>query len=129
MDRNNIYTYLRYGKRGGEVDKEVPLQVADGDLSGVHDQLATAENPRTRGDEGGAELHKHVEEEEAVRDGANEGDCDAQVAVRGQAGWATDGGEEEIERVYEEGDDAGDEEDVVPVGYDVAVGREDLVAP
>lgn len=46
-----------------------------------------------------------------------------------EASGASDVREEEVERVNEERHDANDQEHVVPVGNDVAVGVEDLVAP
>lgn len=70
-----------------------------------------------------------MEKEEAIADGANEGDGDAQTGEGGQASGTTNRGEEKIERVYKESDDTGDQEYVVPMGYNVAVGCEDLVAP
>lgn len=70
-----------------------------------------------------------MEGEEEIGDGAEEGDDNAQVDVEGDAGGAGDGGEVEVEGVDEEGDEAGDEEEVVPVGYDVAVRGQDLVPP
>lgn len=64
-----------------------------------------------------------------IGDGAEESDDDRQPGVGGEAGGAADGGKVEVERVDEERDEGGDEEDVVPVGDDVAVRFEDLVAP
>lgn len=116
-------------KRGSEIDDEVGLQVADGNFSSVHDQIAAAENPRTGGDEGGAELQEHVKEVEEVGDGAEEGDDDGEAGVVGEASVAADVGEVEVERIDEESGDADDEEDVVPVRNDVGVRVEDLVAP
>lgn len=120
---------LRQRKRCAQIDKEIGFQVAHGDLPGVHDELAAAENPRAGGNEGGAELYEDVEDEEEIGDGAEEGDGDAQAEVGGEAGGAGDRGEVEVERVDEEGDEAGDEEDVVPVGHNVAVWGQDLVPP
>lgn len=70
-----------------------------------------------------------MEKEEAIADGANEGDGDAKTGEGGQASGTTDRGKEEIERVYEERDDTGDKKYVVPMGYNVAVRCQDLVAP
>ena len=122
-------TCLWYRERGGEIDDEIGLQVPDGNLSSVHDELATAENPRTRCDKSGPELHDHVEEVEEICDGAKERDGDAQAVVGGEAGGAADGGEVEVERVDEESNEGGDEEDLVPVADEVAVWVEDLVLP
>lgn len=117
-------------KGGSKIDDEIGLQVAEGNLVGVHDELATAENPRTGIDIGSAELDDHVEEVEEVGDGAEEGHKDGEVVAGGHArAVAFDAREVEIERVDEESDDAHDEEDVVPMRYDVAVRVEDLVVP
>lgn len=70
-----------------------------------------------------------MEEEAEVREGAEEGDDDGQVDVGGEASGAPNVREEEVERVYEEGNEAGEEEEVVPMGYDVAVRGKDLVPP
>lgn len=64
-----------------------------------------------------------------IGNSAEEGNDNAQIGVIDDAGRTADGGEEEVERVEEEGDERGDEEDVVPVSDDVAVGLEDLVVP
>ena len=70
-----------------------------------------------------------MEEVEEICDGAKERDGDAQAVVGGEAGGAADGGEVEVERVDEESNEGGDEEDLVPVADDVAVWVEDLVLP
>lgn len=70
-----------------------------------------------------------MEEVEEIGEGAEAGDDDGEFVVGGQASGAVDVGKVEVERVDEEGEDANDEEDVVPVGYDVAVRVEDLVVP
>lgn len=70
-----------------------------------------------------------MEEVEEIGEGAEAGDDDSEFVVGGQASGAVDVGKVEVERVDEEGEDANDEEDVVPVGYDVAVRVEDLVVP
>lgn len=70
-----------------------------------------------------------MKEVEEVGDGAEEGDDDGQAGVVGEASFAADVGEVEVERIDEERGDADDEEDVVPVRNDVGVRVEDLVAP
>lgn len=121
--------YLWQWKSGGEIYHEIRPQIPVGYLPCVHDELAPAEDPRVRGDEGGPELHDDVEEVEEVGDGAEHRDQDLEVGVGGEAGGAAHHGEEEVEWVDEEGDEAGQEEDVVPEGDNVAVGLEDLVVP
>lgn len=120
---------LGYWKRSSEVDEEILLQVAHSNLFWVHDQLTPTENPRTRSDKGGAKLHDNMQDEKEIGDGAKEGDGDAEAGVGGEASGASDRGKEEVERVDEERENAGDEEDVVPVSHNVAVGCEDLVPP
>ncbi|KAG6395965.1 hypothetical protein SASPL_142099 [Salvia splendens] len=121
---------LGEGEGGGEVDDEVGLEVAEGDLAGVHDELAAAEDAGAGGDEGHAELHEEVEEVEEVGDGAEVGDEDGGGDVDVHAGGAVlNVGEVEVEGVDEEGDQARDQEDVVPQIDDVAVGVQDLVVP
>ncbi|KAG5008999.1 hypothetical protein JHK87_017514 [Glycine soja] len=44
-----------------------------------------------------------------------------------EAGGAANVGEEEVERVHEEGEEARNKEHPVPIGHDVAVGVQDLV--
>lgn len=120
---------LRERDGGSEVDDEIRLEVAHGDFAGVGDELAAAEDSRIGGDEGGAELHDHVEDVEEVGEGAEDGDDDAEAGVGVEAGGAADGGEEEVERVDEEGEKARHEEHPVPIRNDVAVGVQDLVPP
>lgn len=123
------HSCLRNRKSGSEINDEVGLEIPDGDLSGVHDKIAAAENPRAGGDEGGAELDEHVEEVEEVGEGADEGDDDGEAVVGREAGVAFDEGEVEVERVDEERNNADYEEDVVPDGYNVGVRVQNLVAP
>lgn len=66
---------------------------------------------------------------EKVGEAAKERHGDPQAGVGGQASWASYGGKVQVKRVDEEGEEAGNEEDVVPVRDDVAVRVEDLVAP
>lgn len=70
-----------------------------------------------------------MEEVEDIGDGAEEGDRGCEADVDGEARGAADVRSVEIERIEEEGEDGGDEEDVVPVGDDVAVRVQDLVPP
>lgn len=114
---------------GGEVDDEIGSQVTGSDFPGIHDEVTAAEDSRIGGDEGGAELHDHVEEVEEVGEGAEHVEETAEAAIGLEASRAADGGEEEVERVDEEREKAGDEEDLVPVSNNVAVWVEDLVMP
>ena len=114
---------------GSKVNDEIRLQVAHGDFAGVHDELAAAEDSRVGGDEGGAKLHDHVEDVEEVGEGAEDGNEDAEFGISLEAGGAANGGEEEVERVDEEGEEARNKEHPVPIGHDVAVGVQDLVMP
>jgi len=122
----HAWMYLRDGEHGGEVDDEVVLEVADGDLVGVPDELAAAEDAGAGRDEGDAELEDHVGEVEEVGEGADGGDEDADAHVHGDAGGEAVGVEEvEVERVDEEADEAGDEEEAVPPEHDVVARVED----
>lgn len=114
---------------GSKVNDEIRLQVAHGDFAGVHDELAAAEDSRVGGDEGGAKLHDHVEDVEEVGEGAEDGNEDAEFGISLEAGGATNVGEEEVERVNEEGEEARNKEHLVPIGHDVAIGVQDLVMP
>lgn len=66
---------------------------------------------------------------EKIGDGTEESDEDSQACFGGQASRAADGWEVKVERIDEEGEKTGEEEDVVPVGDDIAARVEDLVAP
>lgn len=61
---------------------------------------------------------------EEVRDGAQEGNRDGDIKVEANAARAADVKEVEIERVNEEGHEAGDEEDPVPAEDGNATGVE-----
>jgi len=114
---------------GGEVNDKIGSEVTRGDFAGVHDEVTAAEDSRVGGDEGGTELHEHVEDVEEVSEGADDGDDDAEFGVGLQAGGATHCGEEEVERVDEEGEEACHEKHLVPIRHDVAVGVQYLVPP
>lgn len=111
------------------MNNEISLEVSHGDFSGIHDEFAPAKDPGTRGDESGAELHENVEEVEEVGEGAEEGDGPGGVVVSGHAGGATDVRQVEVEGIDKEGDEASDEEHVVPPVDDFPVGVEDLIPP
>lgn len=70
-----------------------------------------------------------MENVKEVSEGAEVGDCDGGFVIGGHASLAADVGEVEIERVYREGDEAGDEEDMVPKVDNVAAGIQDPVSP
>lgn len=131
INQEGIAAQTHLGKRkcGGQINQEVGFEVVHGNGTRVGDGLAAAEDPGTWGDESGAELHDHVEEVEEVGDGAEEGDEDAEAEVDVHAGGSGDDGEEEVERVDEHGEEAADEEDLVPSGHEVRSRVEDLVPP
>lgn len=63
-----------------------------------------------------------MEQVEKIRNGSEEGDEDSQVSVGLGAGVvfvSTDGWDEEVERVDEESEHAGDDEDPVPFQDDL----------
>lgn len=65
-----------------------------------------------------------MKQEEHVRNGPKVGDEHGEAVVVGEANVVgrEDEGEEEVERVDKEGDDGGDQEHMVPVVNNVAVG-------
>lgn len=71
-----------------------------------------------------------MQQEEHVSNGPKKGDQDSEMIVVAQTDAVrTDIGEEEKERIDEESNNGGYEEDVVPIVDNVAVRIEDLVAP
>lgn len=107
--------HLGERQRGSEINQEIRPQIPGGDGGRVDDKVAAAEDTRAGSDKGGAKLHDHVEEVEEVGDGPEEGDEDAEADVDLHAGGTADDGEVEVERVEEQGEEGGDEEDVVPL--------------
>lgn len=112
-------------EHGGEIDDEIVLEVSDGDLVGVPDELAASEDARAGRNESRAELEDHVREVEEVGDGAHGGDGDADAHVHLDARLPFGVEEVEVHGVDEEADHAGDEEKAVPVKDDVVAGVED----
>lgn len=70
-----------------------------------------------------------MENVEEVGDCADEGDEDAEGDVDLHAAFSADDGQEEVERVQEQADDADHEEDVVPLAHCFRSRVEDLVPP
>lgn len=70
-----------------------------------------------------------MENVEEVGDCADEGDEDAEGDVDLHAAFSADDGQEEVERVQEQADDADHEEDVVPLAHRFRSRVEDLVPP
>lgn len=71
-----------------------------------------------------------MQQEEHVSNGPKKGDQDSEMIVVAQTDAVrTDIGEEEKERIDEESNNGGYEEDIVPIVDNVAVRIEDLVAP
>lgn len=60
-----------------------------------------------------------------VGHGSEDGDGEDHVGVDGHAAVAGDVENVEVEGIYEEGEEAGDEEDAVPLGDDAAAGVQD----
>lgn len=120
---------LRNWKHGGEIEDEILFEVSHGDLARVCHEIAPTEHPGAGRHEGGAELEHHVREIKQIRDGAKEGDDDADALVNPHAGGAADVHEVEVERIEEKSDEACDEEDAVPLEDDIAAGVEDAPPP
>lgn len=70
-----------------------------------------------------------MENVEEVGDCADEGDEDAEGDVDLHAAFSADDGQEEVEWVQEQADDADHEEDVVPLAHRFRSRVEDLVPP
>lgn len=66
---------------------------------------------------------------EEVSGGSQEGDEDAQSKVDLHAGGAADDRDEEVERVEEQGEEGGNEEEVIPSGDELGARVEDLAPP
>lgn len=70
-----------------------------------------------------------MEEIEEVSEGAAECDCLGGAVVGGHASGTADMRQVEIERIDEERDETGYEEEVVPPVDDIPAGVEDLIPP
>lgn len=117
----DINWYLRKRKHSSNINEEIGPQVPLSDLSGIHYELTATENPRAPSDESRSEFHEDVQEVEEIGDCTEEGDDSGEADVDGETRRTTDVRDVEIERIEEESEDGGDEEDVVPIGDDVAV--------
>lgn len=107
--------YLRQRQRGKQVDGEPCPYVATGNLLRVHNEIAAAKDPGLPRNERSTKLVEDVQCVEQVGDGAEDGDGDPEPDVDRKAGGVgVDGGEEEVERVEEESNEAGDKEALVP---------------
>nr|GMD57778.1 hypothetical protein Iba_chr11eCG16060 [Ipomoea batatas] len=58
----NAGAQWKTGESSGKINNEIGFEISRRDFSGVLHQLAPAENPRSGGDEGGAEFEQHVDE-------------------------------------------------------------------
>lgn len=115
---NKPDNYLRKRQRGNEVYDEVRLEIPPSNSLGIHHKLASTKHTSAGvgSDETSPELDENVEEVEEISDGS-EGDEDSEVGVGLGAGVvfvSTDGWDEEVERVDEESEHTGDDEDPVP---------------
>lgn len=120
---------MRERKRGGEIDNKAGFDVSFSDGSVVLDELSSAENTRAWSDEGETKLNQNVHDKEEISDGSEESDEETQGEVDIYAGGAADDRDVEIERVEEECDHGGYEEDLVPSYDEFAAWVEDLVPP
>lgn len=114
-------TCLGYWKSGSKIDEKIGLQISNGDLMGVHDELTPPENLRRRRNKGCSELHDHVEEVEEIGDGAKKCDENGQAVVCGETTRAADEREIKVEGVYEKGYKATYKKDLVPMSNNIAV--------
>jgi hypothetical protein len=122
----NEMMYLWDWEHGGKVDNEVVLEVPDRDLVRITDELSAAEDAGAGRDERDAELEDHVREVEEVGESAYGGDDDADAHVHGHARVVAVRVEEvEVERVDEQPDEAGHEEEAVPPEHGVVARVQD----
>lgn len=124
-----IYRYLGQGEGGEEINDEIGLEVARGDLLGIGDEFFVAVNTRHRGDEGGAEFEDHVEEEEEVGDGAADGDEDAEEQVVLHARLVPGHGDVEVEGVQKQCRETWVQKRAVPFSYELWPRVQYLVPP
>ncbi|KAF7806106.1 putative alpha,alpha-trehalose-phosphate synthase [UDP-forming] 9 [Senna tora] len=123
-DDEDRFNYLRERKAGENINEEIGFEIANGDEVGIGDEITEAE---TAGSVvGGTEFENNVEDEEEIGEGAEESDEDAEGDVHLHAILFADDGEIEIERVEEEGGEAGIEEDAVPSVDEFGFGIKDL---
>lgn len=113
------YNNLRKWQGRDEIDDEVRLKIPPSNGLGIHHKLASTKHSsaRIRSDETGPELDENVEQVEKIRDCSEEGDEDSQARVGSCAGVScvpSDGWHEEVQRVDEESNHTGDDEDPVP---------------
>lgn len=70
-----------------------------------------------------------MKEGEQIDDGAEESDDDCEFDVEAHTAGAADDGEVEVERIDEERDQTGDEEDSVPSDHEIGVWFQDVIPP
>ncbi|KAJ6290214.1 hypothetical protein OIU78_026015 [Salix suchowensis] len=120
---------LRERKGSSKINNKVRFQVAYGNGSWVHNKLSSAENARAWCDKSCPKLHENVQEKEQVREGASEGNPDAEGNVNFHAGIATDNGKVKIKRVKKHCNHARDEENAVPFANNFTSRVMNLVPP
>lgn len=129
MRNDNQNHDLRKRKNSENIDDEMRGQVTHSDLPRVLDEDASPEDARGRSDEAGTELEDDVDEVEDIGAGAEDAGGYLHLVVEAEAllGVVDDGDVEE-ERVERDGDDAGEDEDLVPFLEEGSLRVEDLAA-
>lgn len=69
-------------------------------MAGIHNKFTATDDSRIGSNEGSTKLHGHMEAIEKISERAEDGDEDAEFGVCSQASRSTNGGEEEVKRVY-----------------------------
>ncbi|KAK4422705.1 hypothetical protein Salat_1853000 [Sesamum alatum] len=122
--------YLGERKSGGEINGEIPSQIATRNEFRIGNQITSTENPSVGSNIGGAKFHGDVEDGEKIDGGSGEDEKAAPAVIHVQAfPIVLKTQEVEEERVDEKRSEGGDEEDAVPSVDEFTAGVEDLAPP
>lgn len=125
-DNQNHHLWKRENSKN--VDDEMRGQVTSSDLSLVLDENTSPKDTRRRSDEAGAKLEDDVDHVEDVGEGAQDAGGDLHLLVAAEAFLGVvDHGDVEEERVERDGDDASQDEDLVPSLKERSLRVEDFV--
>lgn len=121
---------LRQRQRGDEVEPEGPSKVPPGDLVWLDDELSTPKHARRGRDERRAEPEEDVRGVEEVEQRADHGERERQRVLELDAHVLLRARQVQEQRVHEQRQEAGGQEDLVPQVDEVpARVEEDLAAP
>ncbi|KAL2235272.1 UNVERIFIED_CONTAM: hypothetical protein Sindi_1259400 [Sesamum indicum] len=122
--------YLGERKSGGEINREIPSQIATRNQFRIGNQITSTENPSVGGNIGGAKFHGYVEDGEEIDGGSGDDEEAAPAVVHVQAfPIVLETQQIEEEGVDEKRNEGGDEEDAVPSVNEFTAGVEDLAPP